>query len=91
MNAKVNTLNEQQVAQLQMAKIAKESPGLAKLLQQSQPTQTTAPKEVSANAKSWVDSWDKGTMDLETILTKIGSSKEAAPLKNEVMQYVASR
>lgn len=53
--------------------------------------QTTAPKEVSANAKSWVDSWDKGTMDLETILTKIGSSKEAAPLKNEVMQYVASR
>lgn len=53
--------------------------------------QTTAPKEVSANAKSWVDSWDKWTMDLETILTKIGSSKEAAPLKNEVMQYVASR
>ncbi len=30
-------------------------------------------------------------MDLETILTKIGSSKESAPLKNEVMQYVASR
>ena len=53
--------------------------------------QTTAPKEVSANAKSWVDSWDKWTMDLETILTKIGSSKESAPLKNEVMQYVASR
>lgn len=85
MNAKVNSLNEQQVAQLQMAKIAKESPGLAKLLQQS------ATPTVSANAKSWVDSWDKGTMDLETILTKIGSSKEAAPLKNEVMQYVASR
>ena len=53
--------------------------------------QTTEPKEVSANAKSWVDSWDKWTMDLETILTKIGSSKESAPLKNEVMQYVASR
>lgn len=42
MNAKVNTLDDQQIAQLQMAKIAKESPGLAKLLQQSQPTQTTA-------------------------------------------------
>ena len=42
-----------------MAKIAKESPGLAKLLQQAQPTQTTTPKEVSANAKSWVDAWDK--------------------------------
>jgi len=91
LNAKVNSLNEQQVAQLQMAKIAKESPWLAKLLQQSQPTQSTATPTVSANAKSWVDSWDKGTMDLETILTKIGSSKEAAPLKNEVMQYVASR
>ena len=23
------------------------------------PSQTTAPKEVSANAKAWVDSWDK--------------------------------
>ena len=91
LNAKVNSLNEQQVAQLQMAKIAKESPWLAKLLQQSQSAQTPSPKEVSANAKSWVDSWDKWTMDLETILTKIGSSKEAAPLKNEVMQYVASR
>ena len=42
LNAKVNTLDDQQIAQLQMAKIAKESPGLAKLLQQSQPTQTTA-------------------------------------------------
>ena len=91
LNAKVNTLDDQQIAQLQMAKIAKESPGLAKLLQQAQPTQTTAPKEVSANAKSWVDAWDKWTMDLETILTKIGSAKESAPLKNEVMQYVASR
>ena len=91
LNAKVNTLDDQQIAQLQMAKIAKESPGLAKLLQQSG-GQTTTPKwEVSANAKSWVDSWDKWTMDLETILTKIGSSKESAPLKNEVMQYVASR
>ena len=59
MNAKVNTLDDQQIAQLQMAKIAKESPGLAKLLQQAQPTQNTAPKEVSANAKSWVDAWDK--------------------------------
>ena len=58
MNAKVNTLDDQQIAQLQMAKIAKESPGLAKLLQQSG-GQTTAPKEVSANAKSWVDAWDK--------------------------------
>jgi len=55
------------------------------------PAQSTATPTVSANAKSWVDAWDKGTMDLETILTKIGSSKESAPLKNEVMQYVASR
>ena len=38
-----------------------------------------------------MDAWDKWTMDLETILTKIGSAKESAPLKNEVMQYVASR
>ena len=30
----------------------------AQLLQQSG-GQTTAPKEVSANAKSWVDAWDK--------------------------------
>ena len=27
-------------------------------------------KEVSANAKSWVDAWDKWTMDLETILNE---------------------
>ena len=64
MNAKVNTLDDQQIAQLQMAKIAKESPGLAKLLQQSseqttQPTTGQTSKEVSANAKSWVDAWDK--------------------------------
>lgn len=27
-------------------------------------------------------------MDIETILTKIGSSKEAMPLKNEVIQAI---
>jgi len=59
LNAKVNTLDDQQIAQLQMAKIAKESPGLAKLLQQAQPTTGQTSKEVSANAKSWVDAWDK--------------------------------
>ena len=28
-------------------------------------------QKVSTNAKSWVDAWDKWTMDLETILTTI--------------------
>lgn len=61
----------------------------SKQIMQSSPTQTEA--KVSPEAKSWVDAWDKWTMDLETILTKIGSAKEATPLKNQVMQYVASR
>lgn len=93
-DVRVSTLSPEQMDKLQMAKIQKESPWLYKMLTQQQvatPAQSTATATVSANAKSWVDAWDKWTMDLETILTKIGSSKEAAPLKNEVMQYVASR
>lgn len=54
LNAKVNTLDDQQIAQLQMAKIAKESPGLAKLLQQSggQATITSTEQNLTPLAKS---------------------------------------
>ena len=54
MNAKVNTLDDQQIAQLQMAKIAKESPGLVKLLQQSggQATITSTEQNLTPLAKS---------------------------------------
>ncbi len=49
---------------------------------------TTGESPVSSEANSWVNAWNNGTMDIETILTKIGSTKEALPLKNEVIQAI---
>lgn len=48
----------------------------------------TTGTQVSSEAQSWVNAWNNGTMDIETILTKIGTSKEAMPLKNEVIKAI---
>ena len=84
-NVKVSSLTPEQLSTLQMAKIKKESPGLYGIL--SQGTSTTG-TQVSSEAQSWVNAWNNGTMDIETILTKIGTSKEAMPLKNEVIKAI---
>jgi len=45
----------------------------------------------SANAKAWLSQYNSGAMSLEDIYTKIGSSKEALALKNEVSRLVAEQ
>lgn len=48
----------------------------------------TSDSPVSSEANSWVQAWNNWTMDIETILTKIGNTKEALPLKNQVIQAI---
>lgn len=45
----------------------------------------------STNAKSWLAQYNSGALSLEDIYTKIGSTKEALALKNEVSNLVASQ
>lgn len=45
----------------------------------------------SDNAKAWLAQYNSGTMSLEDIYTKIGSSKEASLLKNEVARLIAAQ
>lgn len=45
----------------------------------------------SDNAKAWLAQYNSGTMSLEDIYTKIGSSKEASVLKNEVARLIAAQ
>lgn len=45
----------------------------------------------SSNAKAWLDQYNSGAMSLEDIYTKIGSTKEAGILKNQVAQLVAAQ
>lgn len=45
----------------------------------------------STNAKNWLDQYNSGALSLEDIYTKIGSSKEALKLKNEVAALVAAQ
>ena len=47
--------------------------------------------KISPEAKSYVDIYNAGTMDIETILTKLWTSKEITPLKNEIINAVASQ
>lgn len=48
----------------------------------------TTTQPTSSEANSWVNAWNNWTMDIETILTKIGNTKEALPLKNEVIKAI---
>lgn len=45
----------------------------------------------SDNANAWLAQYNSGTMSLEDIYTKIGSSKEASVLKNEVARLIAAQ
>jgi len=47
--------------------------------------------EASSNAKAWLAQYNSGALSLEDIYTKIGSTKEAAALKNEVARLVAAQ
>jgi hypothetical protein len=55
---KVSSLTEDQLGKLQMAKIQKESPGLAKLLQSGTQGTGTQGTQVSPEATSWVNAWN---------------------------------
>lgn len=46
---------------------------------------------ISPEAKSYLDIYNKWTMDLETILTKLWTAKEATPLKNEIIKAVSTQ
>jgi len=45
----------------------------------------------SDNAKAWLAQYNSGALSLEDIYTKIGSTKEAGVLKNQVAQLVAAQ
>lgn len=45
----------------------------------------------SSTAKDWLSQFNSGLMSIEDIYTKIGSSKEAMPLKNEVAKLIAAQ
>lgn len=45
----------------------------------------------SSSAKAWLDQYNSGALSLEDIYTKIGSTKEAGVLKNQVAQLVAAQ
>jgi len=51
-------------------------------------SETTEVSAVTAKAKPWVEAWNNGTMDIETILTKMGNSKTSEVTKNEVMRII---
>lgn len=51
----------------------------------------SAATAASTTAKSWLDQYNSGALSLEDIYTKIGSSKEALKLKNEVAALVAAQ
>ncbi len=46
---------------------------------------------VTSSAKNWLAQYNSGAMSLEDIYTKIGSTKEAGVLKNEVARLVADQ
>lgn len=53
---------------------------------------TTSPLDnISPEAKSWVSLYNAGTMELGDILTKLGTSKEASTLKNEISGAIAAQ
>lgn len=45
----------------------------------------------TSNAKAWIDQYNSGALSLEDIYTKIGNTKEAGVLKNQVAQLVAAQ
>lgn len=45
----------------------------------------------TSNAQNWVSQFNSGLLSIEEIYTKIGSSKEASGLKNEVARIIAGQ
>lgn len=52
---------------------------------------STGSTSISSTAKDWVSQFNSGLMSIEDIYTKIGSSKESIPLKNEVARLIAQQ
>jgi hypothetical protein len=50
--------------------------------------QSQATAKIAEDAKTWINLWNTGAMDLETIMTKIGSAKETLPIKTALTSYV---
>lgn len=52
---------------------------------------TSATNPNNTTAKSWLTQYNAGTMSLEDIYTKIGSSNDALPIKNELARLISEQ
>jgi len=52
---------------------------------------TSATNPNTATAKSWLAQYNAGAMSLEDIYTKIGSSNDSLPIKNELARLIAEQ
>lgn len=73
------------------AETAKASADAAKTRADSNGTGVTGTLAATSNAKNWVDQYNSGALSLEDIYTKIGSTKEALGLKNEVARLISAQ
>lgn len=82
--------------QLLKAQIERQKADTSKVYSDAKATRYTASGSsssgvASSTAKDWVTQYNSGALSLEDIYTKIGSSKEALKLKNEVASLIASQ
>lgn len=73
------------------AEIRKMDADAAKVRADAKGTGVTGASAATSNAKNWVAQYNSGAMSLEDIYTKIGSTKEALALKNEVSRLIAEQ
>lgn len=81
--------------QLLKAQIEKQKADTSKVYSDAKATRDAASGSssgvASSTAKDWVTQYNSGALSLEDIYTKIGSSKEALKLKNEVASLIAAQ
>lgn len=78
--------------QLLKAQIDKQKADTAKVRAESNAAHNASvATAASSTAKDWVTQYNSGAMSLEDIYTKIGSSKEALVLKNQVASLIAAQ
>lgn len=73
------------------AESAKASADAAKTRSEANGSSVSGTVGATSNAKAWLDQYNSGALSLEDIYTKIGSSKEAGVLKNQVAQLVSAQ
>ncbi len=74
-------------------KIAQYNKTIAETNKINNPTGTEVSSDIPSNspAQSWLDQYNSGAMSLEDIYTKIGSSKTAEVVKNDLARLVAAQ